>query len=337
MLLRNKRATLAAAFRATGLLRVLERFAARPGLLVLAYHRIGDPTGDRFYSPLISATPEAFRAQLDAIARAYRVLSLEEAIAAIDEGDHLHVERPSVLITFDDGYRDNLDLAAPILSRLGLPAALFATTGFLDRELAPWWDRVAHALKMTRRATVPLDRPAPMTLDLRHDGPDAAIAALVARFIAAGWHADEADLAHLEKRCEVEADPARLAAALFLARDDLPALRAAGFALAAHTRTHRRLAALDEPAQRAELAARVEGALPALAYPFGGPDAFDETTRRLAAEAGYRLTFALRGGAIRPGPVDRLDLPRLAVAAADTPALLRTRLALSAARIGQTG
>jgi peptidoglycan/xylan/chitin deacetylase (PgdA/CDA1 family) len=107
-------------------------------------------------------------------------------------------------------------------------------------------------------------------------------------------------------------------------------LRAAGFTLAAHTRTHRRLAALDEPDQRAEIEARVAGARPALAYPFGGPDAFDATTRRLARDAGYALAFALRPGAIRPGRVDRLDLPRLAVNADDTPALLRARLARAA-------
>ncbi|GIW85868.1 MAG: polysaccharide deacetylase [Isosphaeraceae bacterium] len=331
MILRNKRAGLAAAFQATGLLRLLERWALRPGVVVLAYHRIGQPEADPFYAPLISATPEAFRAQLEAIARAYRVLSLDDLLAAIDHRDQLHVERPSVLLTFDDGYRDNLDLAAPILSRLGLPATLFATTGFLNHERLPWWDRVAYALQTTRLPTITVDRPASRTFDLRH-GREPAITALINDFIAAGWEADDADLAHLEARCQVTVNPTQLASQLFLAPADLPALRAFGFSLAAHTHTHRRLATLDQAAQRAELASRPPDALPALAYPFGGPDSFNTTTLRLAREAGYQIAFALRGGAIRPGPVDRFACPRLAVTSADTLPLLRARLALTAAR-----
>jgi peptidoglycan/xylan/chitin deacetylase (PgdA/CDA1 family) len=44
-------------------------------------------------------------------------------------------------ITFDDGYRDNFDNAAPILERLGLPATFFVATGFIGTDEVAWWDR----------------------------------------------------------------------------------------------------------------------------------------------------------------------------------------------------
>src|SRR5262249_48692534 len=44
-------------------------------------------------------------------------------------------------ITFDDGYRDNYDYAAPILREYNLPATFFVTTEFIGSNVVPWWDR----------------------------------------------------------------------------------------------------------------------------------------------------------------------------------------------------
>jgi peptidoglycan/xylan/chitin deacetylase (PgdA/CDA1 family) len=44
-------------------------------------------------------------------------------------------------ITFDDGYRDNFEVAAPILKEFGLPATFFVTTGFVQSETVPFWDK----------------------------------------------------------------------------------------------------------------------------------------------------------------------------------------------------
>ncbi len=333
----NKRSMLASGLESTGLVRLLERTAARSGaVMALAYHRIGNPGSDPFYSPLISATPEAFRAELEAIARVYRILSLDDMITLVDH--HTLPDKPSVLITFDDGYRDNLDIAAPILTRLGLPAVLFATTAYIDQSIVPWCDQVAHILKSTRRDSITLEHPGPLTLDLQGT-PDAAIATLIGQFIARGWNADDAEIAHLAERAEVSLDRPALARRLFLTWDELPALQAAGFAIAAHSHSHRRLAGLNESEQRTELEAprrtleaRLGKPVVALAYPFGGADSFDTLTCRLTREAGYRLAFALRPGVIRPEATatDPLNLPRFAISGADSPTLLRARLALAA-------
>ena len=58
--------------------------------------------------------------------------------------------RNALAITFDDGYRDNLTHAAPILARHGLPATIFLATGFIGTAEVPWFDRLAQRFKKTR-------------------------------------------------------------------------------------------------------------------------------------------------------------------------------------------
>src|SRR5690348_13155354 len=104
MLIRNKRDLLARGLRGAGLLRLLERVARRPGLVVLAYHRIGEPSTSPFYGPIYSAGPGDFRAQVAHLRDHFRLIGLDEAVALADDG--FRVAEPTALITFDDGYRD---------------------------------------------------------------------------------------------------------------------------------------------------------------------------------------------------------------------------------------
>lgn len=72
-------------------------------------------------------SPERFESQLRWLARWRRVVSLEETLRAA-------APRNLVAITFDDGYRDNLTVALPLLERFQLPMTLFVTAGFVGRE-----------------------------------------------------------------------------------------------------------------------------------------------------------------------------------------------------------
>ena len=110
----NKRAFLAGAFEQLGVLKLLERTIARgrPGLIVLTYHRIAEPGTDQYYDPVISATPESFRDQVNWLGNRVRLLTLDELVVQVESRSAWR--EPMALITFDDGYRDNFDLAAPI-------------------------------------------------------------------------------------------------------------------------------------------------------------------------------------------------------------------------------
>ena len=145
----NKREFLARAFGRLGLLGLLEQTIARrrPGLVVLTYHRIAEPGINLFYDPVISATPESFRAQVEWLHNRVRLITLDELIDQVESGSPWG--EPVMLLTFDDGYRDNFDLAVPILRERQVPATFFIPSAFLESPRLPWWDHVAYVIKQT--------------------------------------------------------------------------------------------------------------------------------------------------------------------------------------------
>jgi peptidoglycan/xylan/chitin deacetylase (PgdA/CDA1 family) len=332
-LIPNKRAFLARRLRDFGVLALLERLARRPGLLVLTYHRIGDPARQPYYAPVASASAEALAVELRALARTHRVLSLGECLALADDG--FRTSRPVALVTFDDGYRDNFEVALPVLQSVGVPATFFLPTDFFEAPRLPWWDHVAYVLNTTTAPTLRLDLPEPMTIDLSRTPRPEAISQVVAAYLARGVRDEPAFRAHLEDRAGVAVDESSLGRGLFMTWDQARALLGAGMTVGAHGHTHRALGRLTADEQRAELSESrsiLERALgrpvDALAYPYGWPGTYDATTKRLAHEAGYRLAFSSVEGVNRPGLTDRLDVLRLGVGFADPPVLHRARWAL---------
>ena len=95
---------------------------------------------DRYATNPISCAVETFRQHLDFFAEYFDVIQLSELTARLARGEAIG---HSLVITFDDGYRDNLVFAAPELLRRKLPATFFITTGFVGSRTVPWWDRGA--------------------------------------------------------------------------------------------------------------------------------------------------------------------------------------------------
>ena len=113
-----------------------------PTFPILSYHRVNDDR-DPFF-PALSA--EVFERQMAFVARAYAVFTVEELA---DRMRRQALPRNALAITFDDGYRDNLTQAAPILARYGLPATVYLVTGAIAKREPLWFDRLALAFKRT--------------------------------------------------------------------------------------------------------------------------------------------------------------------------------------------
>lgn len=109
---------------------------------VLAYHRIMDVKEDYpFDVDLVSATPDMFKKQMEFIKKNFNPITMQQFIASLDGGEKLP-KRP-VLVTFDDGFKDNYSIAYPILRELDIPATIFVATDFISSDETIWFDKLA--------------------------------------------------------------------------------------------------------------------------------------------------------------------------------------------------
>jgi peptidoglycan/xylan/chitin deacetylase (PgdA/CDA1 family) len=115
---------------ATGLHAMLLRRAA----VVVAFHRVRDTLEPEALSIDIAT----FEAYCRFFARYFRVVPLRDLVDRLERGA---TPRHELAITFDDGYRDNFENAAPILERFSLPATFFVVTKWMGTDVVPWWDR----------------------------------------------------------------------------------------------------------------------------------------------------------------------------------------------------
>jgi peptidoglycan/xylan/chitin deacetylase (PgdA/CDA1 family) len=101
---------------------------------VVAFHRVRD-----------TARPEGLTVNVSMFERYcrffqnhFQVVPLRELVNRLERGQKLH---GALAITFDDGYRDNFEYAAPVLEKLSLPATFFVVTQWMGTDVVPWWDR----------------------------------------------------------------------------------------------------------------------------------------------------------------------------------------------------
>src|ERR1700704_1763690 len=121
---------------------VLGRLAGMTGLYtrrfrsqatIVAFHRVND----QLAADGLTCSSAKFEAFLKFFRKHFRVMPLSALLASCRAGEYVG---GTLVITFDDGYRDNFERAAPILRKLQLPATFFVTTGFIGSQLVPPWD-----------------------------------------------------------------------------------------------------------------------------------------------------------------------------------------------------
>lgn len=115
---------------------------------ILLYHRVVDEISgvSAFPSSGLSVHWKRFDEQMGYISRNFRCIDLGTAVRELREGT---IKEKSVIVTFDDGYRDNMSLALPILERHKIPATIFVTTGLIDGTAPLWWFEIDFILKHT--------------------------------------------------------------------------------------------------------------------------------------------------------------------------------------------
>lgn len=119
-------------------------------VVILMYHSVLDQPESEFVTlGRIMHSTEVFKKQMELVCRDYAPVSMDD-LFLFTQGQK---ELPSraVAVTFDDGYVDNHEVAAPILNRLGVPATFYITVDCIETGRLPWPSRLRYAFLTTKR------------------------------------------------------------------------------------------------------------------------------------------------------------------------------------------
>ncbi|MCX7902363.1 MAG: polysaccharide deacetylase family protein [Burkholderiaceae bacterium] len=288
------------------LLSLLTPAGPRARLSILIFHRV---LAER--DPLLADIPDAvaFENWMRWVRDWFNVIPLAEAAERLQRGA---LPARALAITFDDGYSDNVQVAAPILRRLGLPATFFVATGFLAGENM-WNDRVIEAIRRSRAERLDLGDLGMGTVAI---GTIAQKRAVIDRVLTAIKHAPPAERSAAVERIEELCD-APPAPSLMMNCEQVADLAAAGFDIGGHTVTHPILARLSPEEARAEIAggksdleAIVGRRVALFAYPNGVPGQ-DYTAEhvKLVRASGFQAAVSTAWGVATPR-ADPFQLPR---------------------------
>ena len=255
---------------------------------MLIYHRV--LTKPDFMRPS-EPTAERFECYMRLLSQWFNPLPLREAVARLYAGD---LPPRAVTVTFDDGYADNLYVAAPILKKWGVPGTVFVASGFVGEGLM-WNDRVIEAIAATAHSR----------LDLSCIGlGERSIGTALERFKTAGVVLGTIKHLHPSTRDEhVEAIASQCGVALpslMLKAAELRALHESGIEIGGHTQNHPILSALDDELALREIANGkrdleqvLQSGVSMFAYPNGRPGR-DYTARHceLVRSAGFEAAFS---------------------------------------------
>lgn len=285
---------------------------------IVTYHRVADEPADPWG---ICVTPKHFREHLEVFRASGReVLPVSELLAAHRAGA---APRNALAITFDDGYLDNLRIAAPMLAAAGFPAMLFVTTGTLGTGGLMWWD-VLTDIVLHDRALPPhvdiavtfgtyrveLGDPDPTASahrwnPLTDDAPSPRHRAYVELWSIL-LTCDEAERQRVLAELVAALGPARLDRdrRMMTAEEVVELARATPFEIGAHTVTHSSLVRVDPRTREHELVASkatletlLDREVDVLAYPYGH---VDQDVAETARRAGYRSAVTTTGGQVGP-------------------------------------
>lgn len=291
-----------------------KRMARSSGLsVVLCYHRVVECSERRKAGLTVDEGISAatFEAQIRFMLHHFQPIQASDALQNEPEAP------PRFAVTFDDGYADNHDVAAPILRRLGVPATFYVVSRYVGTARRFWWDRLAALVRNTAATELVLDTAgAPGWLTL-----SSPAARLVATDKLGAWlrglspAAVETALVDLACRLECEDQPLENDRLMDWAQ--LRALAAQGFEIASHTADHLNLARVSDQelqdqvvASKAEIEAQTGQPVLSFAYPYGGAEHFGAAAREAVHRAGYRGAFSAIGG-VATREADRLAVPRL--------------------------
>lgn len=310
----------------------LVRMASRPRGAILMFHRVVPKLGTSGFEPNreLEVTPDVLGEIIRGLrANGFEIVSLDDVPHRLDDKNG----KPFACLTFDDGYRDNLELALPVCATLQAPFTVYLTTGFMDATSTIWWLDLEALVRTQTAVTLSLNGDDRTFATATPKEKSKAYAELSHHFERANAAEREACVQQMAQRYSV--DGIASTRALMMSWDE--ARQLAGHPLVtigAHSITHPTLASLTAAQSRHEIAQsrtiieeRLNRKIDHFAYPYGGPSNAGDREFAICKELGFATAVTTRFGLISEGSTpQRHALPRVTSNSFDDQRTVRVKL-----------
>jgi len=265
------------------------RFAKRPKIAVLCYHRVGTK-GLPIYSAL---PPETFETQMHYLRDRYQIISVSQLC---DELINPTLTEPAVVVTFDDGYGDLFYHAFPILKRYHIPATVFLAVHAIESNEVPWYDRIFAVLQLLPGTSLDIQLGAPRRFALGSPADRLQVADQIMRELRSLPDKLRRNcVSDLEQRVHLPKEPL---SGRMLSWDQVRTMHREGVSFGSHSLSHRVMGRL--PLEEAErelreskeiIEKRLGSAVDTFAFPFGQPSDIGGVSSDFLAACGYRCAM----------------------------------------------
>jgi peptidoglycan/xylan/chitin deacetylase (PgdA/CDA1 family) len=257
-----------------------------------------------------------FERQMRWLARSADVLSEADLLYLI------RTDRPMpgrcAMVTFDDGYIDNYQLAFPVLRSLNMPAIFFIPTQAIEDRSLGWWDIISYLVKRCTKERVYLESCGAGGPTRTASEKAETIRHLLSFIKRTRDRSTEDVLGDLSRACEVEPPTRAEQGSQLMTWEQLGEMLAKDMAVGSHTHSHGVLSAMGSNAQLSELRrskqlleTRLNHEVSSLSYPVGGESHYSKATKDAARAAGYALAFSFTKRVTRRRVDDPFDITRI--------------------------
>jgi peptidoglycan/xylan/chitin deacetylase (PgdA/CDA1 family) len=269
-----------------------------------------------YVSPSITVTPDKFDKQIRYLANRYNIISLDELVDAMNNG---YVPKNSLVITFDDGYRDNFIHAYPVLKKYRAYATIYLTTNCIGTNNMIWMHKVFHILQTSSAKNIEI---ADDVYTLEDMNNILHVAGIIGKLVKRMRSIDERDrflhdiadrLGVMIKEDEIDN--------MMLSWDEIRAMKQAGLlSFGAHTLTHPNLPSLATEEAEKEIEGskkviedKIGGLIRLFSFPDGGAEIhYNRAIQDIVQDCGYACAVTSDSGVVDKDS-DIYALPRIGV------------------------
>lgn len=273
------------------------------------FHRVSDEE-DALWPPM---KPALFDRIIKHLLKYYLVVPLEDYL---DNPASFKSSKYIATVLFDDGYKDNIEYAAPILHKYKCPASFYIVTDCINRNIPTWTYLVDNAFQQTSRASIEFGFPfVPEKLKTIFPGEKNTGSSLIK---VKPWmkSLDNRERVQILNEILRQCNDVEIPVGKMMDWQDIKQLDTNGFVIGSHSHTHPILASLTDRKEIKEeldisfatIKLHINKDPLSISYPIGS---FDERVKKIAEESGYKYGLAVKQEFFKMNEDNLFEIPRV--------------------------